>query len=181
MTMPLPEKPVSLKTAMMSTPELSSLIAIVQRTTKTINLESILKEAGFLHSQRPARTLHSKTLTISLLIAASGEEIRVRSRLVELLTSAQRQRDMLHLATKQTAEFMQHRFRTRLAEGFSTEAARKRAVTVIMQPAYDLEGELDDAISTLNAFTVDIDKTGYTLRNLVDLLKMQLGTRAIVE
>lgn len=151
-----------------------SLDRVFERVSRTVPLDKLLAEAALHHAQRPLRSMRNKSITIASLLEAQTAETTARSRLTEIHVTLSRDHEQMVTVLEQAEKFFLHRFRTRLQEEYSTDAARRRFIERLLS---DFEGQCSEfrsAVQTVKLYIEDIDKSGYAIRNLVELLKMQL-------
>lgn len=140
-----------------------------------VNLEELLKEAVRLHSTRSVRSLSAKTSVGSKSLSkALSEDQSYRSRIVELIVQIRAEYNPLNVATLAIRDHLNSKYSREL--GVRTVAERESTWRKLTQKGSSRLEELSNAVETLEYVIEDIDKAGYALRNMVDLLQLTTKT-----
>ena len=146
---------------------------IVAQVESRLNVEKDYEEAQALHSGRTSRKLYGdKRYSGKSIIEASSNDMAARSRLVEIRVKASRQIDVLHDACKTMKHSMLTNFSDEINKRFTTVGARTAFAETMIARALEIQTEGAGLIKVLDSLIEDIDKSGYHLSNMADVLKL---------
>lgn len=146
---------------------------IVTQVESRLNVEKDYEEASALHAGRTTRKLYGdKRYAPKSIIDASSNDMAARSRLVEIRVRCSRQIDVLHDACKAMKHSMLTNFSTEINKRFTTVGARTAFAETMIARALEIQHEGQSLIKVLDSLIEDIDKSGYHLSNLTDVLKL---------
>ena len=146
---------------------------IVTQVEARLNLEKDYEEAQALHSGRTSRKLYGdKRYSPKSLLDASSNDMGARSRLVEIRVRCSKQIDVLKDACDAMKYSMLTNFSSEINKRFTTVGARKAFTETMIARALEVQNEGQAFIKALDSFIEDIDKSGYHLSNMTDILKM---------
>jgi hypothetical protein len=146
---------------------------IVQQVQARLNIEKDTEEALALHAGRTSRKLYGdKRYSPKSLLDASSNDMGARSRLVEIRVRYSKQIDVLHEACKAMKHSMLTNFADSISAKFKTVGARNSFTETMIASALEVQHEGDALIKLLDTLIEDIDKTGYHLSNMTDILKL---------
>jgi len=146
---------------------------IVAQVESRLNVEKDYEEAQALHSGRTSRKLYGdKRYSGKSIIEASSNDMAARSRLVEIRVKASRQIDVLHDACKAMKHSMLTNFSDEINKRFTTVGARTAFAETMIARALEIQTEGAGLIKVLDSLIEDIDKSGYHLSNMADVLKL---------
>lgn len=146
---------------------------IVQQVQARLNIEKDTAEALALHAGRTSRKMFGdKRFSPKALLEAASNDMGSRSRLVEIRVRYSKQIDVLHEACKAIKHSMLTNFSERINERFKTVGARNSFTETMIATALEIQHEGDALLKLLDTLIEDIDKTGYHLSNMTDILKL---------
>lgn len=152
---------------------------IVTQVESRLNVEKDYEEAQALHSGRTSRKLYGdKRYSGKSLIDASSNDMAARSRLVEIRVKVSRQIDILHDACKAMKHSMLTNFSEEINKRFTTVGARAAFAETMIARALEIQTEGAGLVKVLDSLIEDIDKSGYHLSNMADVLKLLSDTKA---
>ena len=152
---------------------------IVSQVEARLNIDKDFEEAQALHNGRTSRKLFGdRRYSPKSLLDASSNDMSARSRLVEIRVRASKQIDILKEACDAMKYSMLTNFSTEINKRFTTVGARKAFTETMIARALEIQGEGQAFIKALDSFIEDIDKSGYHLSNMTDLLKLLESSKA---
>lgn len=160
---------LSLTKKLQSTLEYKKVCNMLE-TAKIIDLDNIQSEIETLHSGRKMRNMTLRRTSVNRLISASYQEAATRSRLVELVVTITRNYNMLELAYQAATESLISKFYKELPG--STKASKSAFVNDVMSELKIRLTEFKSVIEIANLIIADIDKCGFSLKHVVDLLQI---------
>ena len=169
----------SLRELLSEDSEYSKFKQIVRTVRSSLDVESILKEAAFLHSSRSSRTLHAQKLSPQKVQTAILQELSNRARLVELRSLLSRQYELIGTALETIRKHIKVTYHEDLKEIARTATERAQIVDRALSTPIQLKSELSGVFEILDSYIKDIDSASYALRNAVDLLKLILDRRGV--
>lgn len=146
---------------------------IVVQIESRLNIDKDFEEAQSLHAGRTSRQLFGdKRYSPKSLLDASSNDMGSRSRLVEIRVRCSRQIDILHDACKAMKQSMLTNFSAEIGAKFKTVGDRLAFVETMMANALEVERSGQAFLKVLDTLIEDIDKSGYHLSNMTDILKL---------
>lgn len=145
---------------------------IVKTIKERISLEKNLAEARSLHAARTIRSLKGSTPSPASLYEASVREAATRARLTELKVTLYVEKELLKEAIDSTVSHIRSAYDMTYVG--STQEERKLALRSMLRSGYRLLDELNAALDVLDFVIKDIDQCGYSLRNMIDIVKIQI-------
>jgi hypothetical protein len=140
----------------------------------TFDVDAAFSEIETLHAGRKTRALNGKTFSAKRVISASLQDQSYRSRLIELLLTTTRQRNMLEAAYKATLEHALIKYRRQIekATAIRTQADRTMYIKSLIGPGIpDRVAQLASLVETINYVVQDIDQAGWSLKRVLDALQ----------
>jgi hypothetical protein len=153
---------------------INTLFGVVETIQSTINFKRMGQEAAALHAGRPSRNLYRIALQPTPLYEAIANDLRVRSRLVELRVAAMNEHLPLVQSVKETKSYLSVKYAEDLNDLAGTQRDRDRLVEAILAKPSRTASELQQFIEILDVYIEDIDKAGYNLTNSVNVLQKLL-------
>jgi hypothetical protein len=146
---------------------------IVAQVETRLNIEKDYEEAQSLHAGRTSRKLYGdRRYSPKSLLDASSNDMGARSRLVEIRVRCSKQIDILHDACKAMRHSMLTNFSEQINKRFTTVGARTAFTDTMIARALEIQNEGQSLLKVLDALIEDIDKSGYHLSNMTDVLKL---------
>lgn len=146
---------------------------IVTQIESRLNIDKDYEEALSLHAGRTSRKLYGdKRYSPKSLLDASSNDMGSRSRLVEIRVRCSKQIDILHDACKAMKHSMLTNFSEQIGARFKTVGDRQAFAETMMAQALEVERNGQGFIKLLDSLIEDIDKSGYHLSNMTDILKL---------
>jgi hypothetical protein len=141
-------------------------------TSKHLDVEKATQEALALHTGRTSRMLvGADRYSAKKLIDASYNDLRARSRLVEIRVTNDKHASYLEEAMSMTKKYIRTEYADDLRE-FGTVADRQAFVDRMFKtPAQTLE-EVKQLISMLDTLIKDIDQANFQLKSVVACLQL---------
>lgn len=138
-------------------------------TARQLDLDNMQSEIESLHLGRKMRNLRLKTLSADKLIDVACQEASSRSRLVEIVLGLTRNFNMLELAHQAATETLISKYYKELPG--STKASKSAFVYDIMSDLKIKLTEFKSVIEIANLVVSDIDKAGFSIKHIVELLQ----------
>jgi hypothetical protein len=152
---------------------------IVKEVEGRLNIEKDMAEALSLHAGRSSRKMFGdRKYSPNALLNASMNDMAARSRLVEIRVKCSNQIDVLHDACKAMRRSILTNFSERIGTRFKTVGDRTGFADTIIARALEIEREGQAFLKVLDTLVDDIDKTGYHLSNMTDILKLLDNSKA---
>lgn len=147
-----------------------------QRTVEVIagrlKLEADRKEAWSMHASRTSRSLYGKDqFSLQKFEQAVLRDLSIRARMVEIRVQVSTNISMLERAITDMGNHIQTDYDDFL-KPFKTIDRRKQAVSRLVQSSADLMADGEDLISSLDLFIKDLDQANFSLRHIVDTMKL---------
>lgn len=150
---------------------------IFRTVQEGLDLQKTLKEATFLHKSRKSRLLFEARVSPQKLQDAILMDMSNRSRLTELKSLLLNEQELLSTAISLGKKHVRATYATILKEYGSTKDAQMLVVDKVFSSGTAFLAEIDSAVEILDLFVRDIDQAGFSLRNVVETLKMMLERR----
>lgn len=166
------EKHSPTKTALKEDPTFLRYRNIVRTIKERINVDKNLAEARSLHGARTIRSLKGTAPSPSTLYEASVREAATRARLTELKVTLYVEKELLSEAIESTVSHVRSAYD--MSDLGSTQEERRLAIRSMFRGGYRLLDELKAASDVLDFIIKDIDQCGYSLRNMIDIVKIQI-------
>lgn len=170
----------ALKRALSEDTAVLKLIEAVEHHRSTFDFQKVSREAKELHNSRSSRKLYSIALQPTPVYKAVAEDLRARSRLAELQAQVYTIRASLSRAVEKTTAYIQSYYAEEIADipSANTVVGRKQLLHAILKDPIEFEQELQDTEKLLDLYITDIDKAGYGLTNVTNILQRMLHKNA---
>lgn len=161
-------------------PKFTKFRRIVTNTQDRLNLEADRQEAFALHASRTSRTLRGKAqYSPKALMDASLTDLSARARLVEIRVKASYHLGLLDEAMDAMRRHMITQYNDEIRK-YSNEAQRNALVQRIQGSAKDTAEEGKEFMAMLDTIIKDIDQAGFSLRTMMESLKLLDGSKGRV-
>jgi len=150
------------------------LLETVEAISATVNQERIAQEAKTLHSGRTSRKLYKVAMRPQPIYEAITVDLKTRARLVELQASILLNSSALSQALKETKKYLSVKYQEEIADLASNQAGRTAVVDRLLQAPIECLAMLEGTEALLNLYITDLDKAGYGLTNVTNLLRTLL-------
>lgn len=170
----------ALKKALGEDTAVLKLIEAVEHHRSTFDFQKVSREGKELHSSRSSRKLHQIALQPTPVYKAITEDLRARSRLCELKAQVYVIRASLSRAVEKTTAYILSYYSEEIADipGTNSVTGRKQLIQAILKEPIEFEQELQDTEKLLDLYIEDIDKAGYGLTNITNILQRMLHKNA---
>jgi hypothetical protein len=149
-----------------------SILEIVQ---SSIDPTKTQEEAVALHKARPARELwKQKKLDPNALNNAIIKDLSTRARLVELQTQLLQQADLLKTTMSGLKDHILSKYSSTIKSLCNNAEERNALMRRIMSKGVKQADSIEIAITVIGKIIEDIDKSGFSLRNATELIKVIL-------
>ena len=143
---------------------------ILTAQQERINLAELKKEMITLHLSRKSSELDSPKNFLShrFLMEVTGQERRIRARLVLLRMRLETAYNTMLDANKAFARYVVARHANKLVN-YKTKEARQNYIQHIIEDGVNYLGEISDLVKNIEFLIKDIDSAGFTVNNFVAL------------
>lgn len=146
---------------------------ILANITEKLNPDDFYTEIKGLHSGRKMRNLYGTTPGADKIGDAVLQDVRCRSRLVELILKATKYHDNLDIALDETRKYLAHTFADD-APDLRTKAERQSYFDMYLTTGINVKAKLTSMIEAANLIVKDIDQCSHATRHLISCLELVL-------
>lgn len=149
------------------TPQYRNWMTVMTKA-KTFPIEKHLEEVRKLHESRVSRTLIGGHFNANILMEANGQDISMRSRIVELRVQAYKMSALVGRTNEAMMAFAS-------AEGHvqGTNATDRKLYSArLLAVGIRVENKLDTFINMLDDYKDDIDQSGWGLKRMSELIAL---------
>lgn len=151
---------------------------IVKTIDERVNLIKNVTEARSLHGARTMRELKGNAPTTQKVYEAIVRDMATRSRIIELRIALFTEKELLDSALSSVTAHVRSVYD--LNEAGRTLDQKKQLMKKILNRGFVLLEELKSALEVFDLIIKDIDQAGFAVRNLVELVKIQIERPAQV-
>lgn len=150
------------------------LLETVAGINATINQERIAQEAKTLHSGRSSRKMYRVAMKPQPIYEAITLDLKTRARLVELQASILLSSSALKKAVTETRKYLLVTYSEEFADLASNQAGRVAGADRLLSAPIECLSMLESTQALLDLYITDLDKAGYGLTNVTNLLRTLL-------
>lgn len=156
---------------------------IFEKIQMTCDLSSMNKEVASLHSMKKSRHLATKSnISVDNLIKAYLDDMAYRSRLIEIAVVLSKKHRTLELILDATSSYLSYKYGTYLTDKVSRLKSERQAyIDEALSDGHILLSKLESAIEITKMVVMDIDQSGWAMKNLVELMKLTLVRESVIK
>lgn len=153
-------------------PKYKKFLRAVEVISGRLKLEADRKEAWSMHASRTSRSLYGKDqFSLQKFEQAVLKDLSIRARMVEIRVQVSSNISMLDRAISDMRNHIQTEYDD-LLKPFKTVDRRRQAISRLVQSSTDLMADGEDLVSSLDMFIKDLDQANFSLRHIVDTMKL---------
>lgn len=158
-------------------PEYLQFRRIIKLEQSKLKVEEDIKEVLSLHASRTSRTIYDKRqYSPQAIVDATTMDLSFRSRMVELRVKASLHISLMQAAIGSIRKYIYTKY-AKPCGAFTTEAARNSFIdTVLKNYISDVENA-QSFIQLCDTLIKDIDQAGFSLKNMLECLKLLSETK----
>lgn len=146
---------------------------ILKNINEKMDLETFYTEITTLHAGRVMRNLYGTTPGASKISDAVLQDVRCRSRLVELVLKSTRYHDILDLTLDETRKYLSTKYADE-APALRTKQERQSYFDVYLTKGISTLANLKSLAESANLVIKDIDQCSHATRHLIECLELVL-------
>lgn len=150
---------------------------VIKREKERLHLLEDEKEVLGLHASRISRTMYDKRqYSAQALMDATSSDLAYRSRMVELRVKASLRISMMEAAIGSIRKYIYTKY-VKANGAFSTEASRQAFIDTVLKSYITDVNEARALIELCDTLIKDIDQASFSLRNMLECLKLLSETK----
>lgn len=144
---------------------------ILKNIREKMDEEKFYEEVQSMHSGRTMRNLYGTTPGADKISNAVLQDVRVRSRLVELILKATRHHDMLDIVLDETRKYLATKYQDEVLD-LRTKGERQSYFDIYLSAGITTKHNLSSMIEAANIVVKDIDQCSHSTRHLIECLEL---------
>lgn len=146
---------------------------ILTNIQEKVDISTLYEEVTSSHAGRIMRNLYGTTPGASKISDAVLQDVRCRSRLVEIVLKATRYHDMLDMSLDETRKYLSTVYSEELPS-LRTKQERMSYFDVYLAKGISYQANLKSLAESANMIIKDIDQASHATRHLIECLTLQL-------
>lgn len=147
---------------------------ILKNIKEKMDSDKFYDEVDALHSGRSMRNLYGTTPGAEKISNAVLQDVRCRSRLVELILKATRHHDLLDIVLSETRKYLATKFVDDVVS-LKTKAERMTYFDIYLSAGLETKANLMSMVEAANLIVKDIDQCSFATRHLVECLSLVMS------
>lgn len=147
---------------------------ILKNILTKMDEESFYQEIQTMHAGRSIRNLYGTTPSSDKLNNAVAQDVRCRSRLVEMILKATRHHDMLDIVLDETRKYLAAKYSEEVSD-LRTKGERQTYFDTYLTSGITTKRHLTSMIEAANMVVKDIDQANFSTNHLTKILELVLA------